>query len=80
MAKAREAAAAQLERDRAAADARAKADADAKRIEDLDNRERVHAKIAEGIFAHGRYTTTEDAQNIVDAIAAGRIRHLTINY
>jgi hypothetical protein len=81
LAKAREAAAAQLERDRAAAEARAKADADAKRAADEAHRKRIHEEIADDLDAQSFCGAMEwSAYGVVKTIAAGRIRHLTINY
>ena len=69
------------EQDRiAASKAQAEAIAATKRAADEAHRERIHAEIADDIFVHGKWVSTDDARNILDAIFAGRIRHLTINY
>jgi hypothetical protein len=48
--------------------------------DDQAHRERIHAEIAEGLFTFASSMTSDDGERVIDAIAAGRIRHLTINY
>jgi hypothetical protein len=76
LAKAREAAAAQMERDRAMKEAWAKEAADARRAADQAHRERIHAEIAADLGC----LSIPGIPSLVESIAAGRIRHLTINY
>ena len=71
------------EQDRiAASKAQAEAIAATRRAADQAHRERIHAEIArdinEAVELGDRDGTEGDA--VTDAIAAGRIRHLTINY
>lgn len=46
------------------------------RIADEAHRERIHVEIVEDLKANGSNSYDDD----VEAIAAGRIRHLTIQY
>jgi hypothetical protein len=65
------------EQDRiSASKAQAEAIAATRRDADEAHRERIHAEIAVDL----RSVQNEDFPGVVDAIAAGRIRHLTINY
>ena len=65
------------EQDRVAASkAQAEAIAATKRAADQAHRERIHADISADFDWLGAVASVE----IVRAIAAGRIRHLTINY
>lgn len=75
-AKARAERAVREEQERAAAAKRAQEEADANRAADQAHRERIHAEIEEDI----RRAVVTDHFDLIAAIAAGRIRHLTINY
>lgn len=78
-AKVRQARAVAEERARADAELRAKEEADAKRAADEAHRERIHAEIVDDLIP----ATVNDrtiAMELCKAIAAGHIRHLTINY
>lgn len=76
MARARAEVAVDQERARAESERKAKADADAKREADAEHRERIHAEIVYDLEIAG----IDDYDDEVEAIAAGRIRHLRIIY
>lgn len=79
-AKARAERAARDERERIEAEQRAKQEADSKRAADEAHRERILEEIVDDLVESGAAPNRITAINATRRIAAGRIRHLTINY
>lgn len=74
--KAREEAAAQAERDRIAAENKAKADAEAARAADKKHRQKIRQEAIDAIAA----IKPESINEIVDAIIAGEVPHVTVAF